>query len=157
MTEELDIIDGLIKRRRSVRQFTDKELTLEEVKKLVEIAYFTPSAGGVHPLSIYAMTDKLRKDSLCKSALCQEAVSNAAVDIVIVASTGKMIDKYKSRGLKYIYMEAGHSAQNIALTALAMGYDTVMIGAFNDDRVRDTLELSSQELPLYIICIGEKK
>jgi len=53
-------------------------------------------------------------------------------------------------------MEAGHAAQNICLQATALDLSMVTIDAFSDERVRDILAMSSNEVPLYVIPIGRK-
>jgi nitroreductase len=52
-------------------------------------------------------------------------------------------------------MEAGHAAQNIHLEAVALGLGSVAVGAFNDVEVHRVLGLSKDEIPLYLIPVGE--
>jgi nitroreductase len=49
-------------------------------------------------------------------------------------------------------MEVGHVGQNLSLQAIALNIGTVMIGAFDDRRVKEILEI--EEEPLYIIPAG---
>ncbi len=51
-------------------------------------------------------------------------------------------------------MEVGHAGQNIYLQAAALGLATVAIGAFDDEPVREVLQLDKQYKPLYIMPIG---
>ena len=51
-------------------------------------------------------------------------------------------------------MEVGHCAQNIHLEAIALGLESVPIGAFEDERVKQVLDLQKKVEPLYIIPIG---
>jgi len=51
-------------------------------------------------------------------------------------------------------MEAGHAVQNACLQAIVLGLGAVMIGAFHDDRVKEVLDLSGDEEPLYILPVG---
>ncbi len=51
-------------------------------------------------------------------------------------------------------MEAGHAAQNVCLQAVSLDLGTVTIGAFDDNAVRTTMNLSENEQPLYIIAVG---
>jgi nitroreductase len=50
-------------------------------------------------------------------------------------------------------MEVGHVGQNVSLQAVALNMGTVMIGAFDDQRVKKVLEI--EEEPLYIIPVGK--
>jgi len=53
-----------------------------------------------------------------------------------------------------VHMEVGHAGQNIYLQAAALGLATVAIGAFDDEPVREVLQLDKQYKPLYIMPIG---
>ena len=74
---------------------------------------------------------------------------------MIAADYEKTCQRYGRRGERYAVLEAGHAAQNVALVAVELGLDTVMVGAFDDSEVRDIMYLD-QEAPLYIIPIGRK-
>lgn len=54
---------------------------------------------------------------------------------------------------RYVHMEVGHMGQNISLQALALKLGTVMIGAFDDEQVKEILGI--KEEPLYIIPVGK--
>ena len=66
----------------------------------------------------------------------------------------RITGKYADRGIRYMWMEAGHAAQNLLLAAAAMDLGAFPIGAFNDAEVAEALGLSSQEDPLYVIPVG---
>jgi nitroreductase len=52
-------------------------------------------------------------------------------------------------------MEAGHAAQNLLLQAVALDLGAVLVGAFDDAKVKRVLSLSQQEVPLYLIPVGK--
>ncbi|HDZ19487.1 MAG TPA: SagB/ThcOx family dehydrogenase, partial [archaeon] len=62
--------------------------------------------------------------------------------------------RYKERGMRYIFIEVGHCAQNIHLEVVALGLVSVPVGAFNDEKVKHDLNLPKNIEPLYIIPIG---
>jgi SagB-type dehydrogenase family enzyme len=64
--------------------------------------------------------------------------------------------KYGDRGIRYVHIETGHSAQNICLQAISLNLGVVTVGAFYDDQVSRILNLPEKEQPLYIIPIGKK-
>jgi SagB-type dehydrogenase family enzyme len=137
-----------------------------------------PSAGALYPLTVYAVAghvDGLNsgvykyvprthnlacvqesdlRDALSVAAFGQVWVRHAPVDLVITADFTRTTDRYHDRGLRYVYMEAGHAAENVYLLATALGLGTVAIGAFDDDLVVRTLHLPVAEHPLYIMPIG---
>jgi SagB-type dehydrogenase family enzyme len=136
-----------------------------------------PSAGALYPLEVYAVvgaveelesgvyhydpkTHSIRREiegdvrrKLSNAALRQEPVSAAPVDIVFTAVYERTRRKYGERAARYVHIEVGHAAQNVYLQAEAMGLGTVIIGAFYDDMVKETLGLKKEE-PLAIMPVG---
>jgi nitroreductase len=54
-------------------------------------------------------------------------------------------------------MEVGHAAQNIYLQAIALELGTVVVGAFDDSRVKKILMMDADESPLYIMPVGRAR
>ena len=52
-------------------------------------------------------------------------------------------------------MEAGHAAQNVYLQAVALQLGTVVLGAFDDEQVKEVLTLR-EEQPLYLMPVGKR-
>ena len=88
------------------------------------------------------------------SSLGQFSVEQAAVDIVICGVSDRVTVKYGGRGITYMYMEAGHIAQNVHLQAVALGLASVAIGAFNDEEVDKVLSLTEGCQSLYMVSVG---
>jgi len=180
--DELDAAELLdtMSRRRSVRDLSSEPLSDRELAALLWSAQgvstpsggrTVPSAGALYPLETYVVTPRevlryvpgtasveVRADPQAQSAV-KQAISGspAAGAYAIVIITGvpdRTTGKYAERGVRYMWMEAGHAAQNLLLAAAAMGLGAVPIGAFNDSGVADALGLSDQEIPLYLIPVG---
>jgi len=179
-------VEGAILNRRSVRDYRNEFLSLEEISQLLWSAQgitdgrskrAAPSAGALYPLEIYVvvglveglnpgvyhyqpeenslvntLSGDLRKE-LAQAALNQAWVENAPVDVVITAVYGRTTRKYGERGIRYVWLEAGHAAQNICLQVESLGLGTVTVGAFDDSRVKEILNLTDEE-PLYIMPVG---
>lgn len=140
-----------------------------------------PSAGATYPLEIYVVTGKIsglgngvyrylpsehaldkiadddRRKKLLMSALIQPALYESPALLIISAKMEKTEKKYGSRGERYVYMEAGHAAQNIYLQAFALNIGTTVIGAFHDAKVNEILGFGEDERPLYIMPVGKTK
>ncbi|MFQ5968050.1 MAG: SagB/ThcOx family dehydrogenase [Acidimicrobiia bacterium] len=139
-----------------------------------------PSAGALYPLEVYVVVGDVtglapgvyrylpddhemvgvapedRRDELAKAAVDQEWVEEAAIDLVFTAVPERTTSKYGDRGVRYVWMEVGHAAQNVYLQAGTMGLGVTVIGAFDDDRVHEIVAASAEEQPLYVISVGRK-
>ncbi len=139
-----------------------------------------PSAGALYPLEIYVVVGNVmnisdgiykynpykheleyvqkgdKRNELCKAALGQSPIREAPMVIVFAAIYERTTVKYGNRGIIYVYIEAGHVAQNILLQAESLDLGAVVIGAFYDDEVKKVLKMSDKENPIYIIAVGRK-
>lgn len=51
-------------------------------------------------------------------------------------------------------IEAGHAGENLHLQAESLGFATVSIGTFRDERVRDIVGVPANQRPLCIFPVG---
>jgi SagB-type dehydrogenase family enzyme len=175
-------LEDTLSRRRSVRLFSERALSEDELLKLCWAAQgitdpkghrTAPSAGARYPLELYVATpsgcyaydpphhrlvrrteDDLRT-ALQWAALSQEAVGQSPAVFVVAARPERTTAEYGRRGQRYVHLEAGHAAQNLLLEATAMDLGAVPIGAFDDARLREVLDLPSDREVVYLIPIGE--
>jgi len=177
-------LEEAIQKRRSVRSYSSKDLTLDEIGQLCWAAQgitdkrglrAAPSAGALYPLEIYIvkkdglyhyipdghlLEKKIAgdlRDSLCKACFGQNFIREAPIDFVICAVYQRVASRYRERGVRYTDIEVGHAAQNVHLEAVALGLDSVPVGAFIDEEVSKALSLPKEEKPIYVIPIGYKK
>ena len=109
---------------------------------------------------------KLITDSDVRSALTKAAIDNpewimdAACVIVVCADmvtpSQAFADQkpFGSRGARYIYLEAGATAQNIQLQAVAEGLGSVWVGGFEDEATAEVLHLRAPLAPIVQLCVG---
>jgi SagB-type dehydrogenase family enzyme len=96
-----------------------------------------------------------KRSDIADAALNQDWIEKASINIIITAIYERTTEKYGERGIRYVHMEVGHTAQNICLQATALNLGVVTVGAFHDDKVVQILHLKKDEKPLYIIPIGK--
>jgi SagB-type dehydrogenase family enzyme len=110
---------------------------------------YIPQTHGLEPLA----GEDLR-EQVFEAALRQSAIRKAPAVLLLSAAWESMTSRYGRRGIRYVYMEAGHAAQNVTLQAVALGLGSVVIGAFEDERLLDSLSIPRTEHPLYLIPVG---
>jgi SagB-type dehydrogenase family enzyme len=176
-------LEECIYERESIRNYKDKLIELEKISQILWAAQgkkgdkrTVPSAGATYPLEIYViLKDKgffnynvkkhilnliIEEDlskKLARASLDQYFIAEAYMNIIISAEYSRTTWRYGERGIRYIFIEIGHCAQNIHLEAVAQGLASVPIGAFEDDQVKKVLKLPKKIEPLYIIPIGYPK
>ncbi|MGD2148612.1 MAG: SagB/ThcOx family dehydrogenase [Anaerolineae bacterium] len=176
-------VEAAIAKRRSVRRYGPENLTLDEIGQLLwaaqgitgerESRRAAPSAGGRHPLVFYVCRsdgiwryrpqahtltlhlDQDVREALGEAAWRQDFIGQAPCVFAISAIFERSTERYRDRGkVRYVPMDTGHAAENLALQAVALGLVSVAVGAFDDGLVREVLALPGQEEPLYLIPVG---
>jgi len=148
----------VVRTRRSVRSYLDEDVSDGEVRRLLEAAILAPSAGNCQPWEFVIVRDKKRKEALSNAALGQRFVAEAPVVIVVCANVPRTAAHYGSRGANlYVIQDTAAATQNILLAATAMGLATCWVGAFDERRVWEILELPDEVRPLAIIPVGKSR
>ena len=138
-----------------------------------------PSAGALYPVETYLVMNnvegieqgvyhydvKNHQLDLLKSGDFRMDVAHAALDqdmayaanvvFVWTALFARSKWKYKQRAFRYVYLDAGHIAENLALAAVALGLGTCQIGALYDDEVNALVNIDGEEESiLYMSTVG---
>jgi SagB-type dehydrogenase family enzyme len=145
-----------------------------------EGAYRTaPSAGALYPVETYLVVQAVAdieagiyhyavKDhaleeiklgqyghETAQAALGQKMCLNAAVVFIWTAIFRRSKWKYEERAYRYIYLDAGHIAENLALAATSIGLGTCQIGALFDGEVNEIVGVDGkQESVIYMSVVG---
>ena len=77
----------LIKSRKSVRQYSDKHISDEDLRKILEAGRLAPSWMNVQSWKFIVIKSKENKALLSELALGQQQVKNADVDIACIVDT----------------------------------------------------------------------
>jgi SagB-type dehydrogenase family enzyme len=138
-----------------------------------------PSAGALYPVETYVLVTRVESlapgiyhyevplhrlaclrsgsfgEELAQAALHQTMIAKAPCTFVWSMLPGRSQWKYGERAYRYICMDAGHIAQNVALTAVSLGMGSCQIAAFTDAEVNRVLALDGkEETALYITAVG---
>lgn len=92
-----DVIAAIIERR-SVRRFTDEEVPMATVGRILDAACHAPSAGNLQPWEFYVVKNREMREKLAVAALNQEFVATAPVVIVVCALPELSARRYGDRG-----------------------------------------------------------
>ncbi len=174
-------LEQLLAKRRSVREFSGKNLDYAQIGQLAwagqgitdpATGYRTaPSAGALYPITLYfATSDGLfaydpQQHALeevftadvrrrLATAAAQKEIVDAPCDIIIAGDVNKLRPKYAHKARRFAMLEAGHIAQNILLEAVSLQLAAVPIGAFETKNVAAVCNLPAALEPFYIICVG---
>lgn len=128
-----------------------------------------PSAGALYPIETYIAANNVEEvekgiyhynirehlleeikvgnfgGQIAHAALDQEMCVDSSVVFIWTAVFRRSIWKYSQRAYRYIYLDAGHIAQNLALAAVSLGYGSCEIGAFFDDEINSIVSIDEAD------------
>jgi len=184
-------LNDILKKRKSIRNFSDKPITKQQLSYLLwastgiqrkehEFNYRTaPSAGALYPIETYLVVNMVNdipkgiyhysiKDhaleelrngdfgsDISHAALEQDMCKYASVVIIWTAIFNRSKWKYSERAYRYIYLDAGHIAENFALASTSLGLGSCQIAALFDDEVNKLLGVDGkEESVVYLSIVG---
>jgi nitroreductase len=149
----MDILE-IIKNRRSVRQFQKKEIPEEIVEKLIEALIWAPSAGNLQSRKFYFIFDQKTKGDLVNTALRQSFIAEAPL-VIVGCADERSASKYGERGRTlFSICDVSASIQNLMLQAASEGLGTCWVGAFEESKVAEFLNLPITLRPIVICPVG---
>lgn len=141
-----------------------------------------PSAGALYPVETYLAAHAVRglapgiyhyavedhvleqlqlgdmRAQVARTALDQRVAHNAPVVFIWTAVFERSKWKYGQRAYRYIYLDAGHMAQNVALAAVALGLGSCQVAALYDDEANDLLGVDGkEESVIYMTALGYER
>jgi nitroreductase len=155
----MDVFEA-IRTRRSVRRFSGKAVEDEKLYLLLDAMRQAPSWANLQCWSFIVVKDPEMKGNLSELSYVESFFSPrgyktnpakkglAEAQAVIVACA----DPAQSGilwGQPYYMTDIGIAAQNLMLAARALGLGTVFVGVFDEEKVRDLLNI-----PQHIRVIG---
>jgi nitroreductase len=138
--------------RRSIRKFTGKEITEEQITKLLEAAMYAPSARNMQPWHFIVANKKEIIDKIPHIHPYADMCYDAACAILVCGDTN--IEKTEG----YISLNCGAATQNILLAAHDLNLGAVWLGVYplNErmNPISKLFNLPQNIIPVSLIVIG---
>ena len=141
-----------------------------------------PSGGALYPLEIFVHAQNvdglppglyqynpshnhlscLRKgdqtSQIAQAVVQPSVIQESSIHIFLTAIFQRSTFKYGDRGYRFVFLEAGHVAQNLNLVSSALGLGTLNIGGYFDREIDDWLGIDGVEFAtVYMLAIGMPK
>jgi nitroreductase len=151
----------LVRTRRSIRKFTQEEVTEEQRNHVLEAARWTPSWANTQCWEIVAVTRQDLKESLQQTLVKGNPASQAMVQApVVLALCGRLqtAGYYKGEVTTkfgdWLLFDLGLVTQTICLAAHSIGLGTVIVGLFDHDGAKRVLEVPEGNELVAMIPMG---
>jgi SagB-type dehydrogenase family enzyme len=176
-------VEKALSQRRSLRAYQDEPLSLAEVSQILWAAQgitdttsgkrTAPSARASYYLDVFLVSGKVTDlpqglykyqpqghqllrlaegDAKAKlfDAAGQAPIEKAPAALLVAGQSDRATNP------NWMYLEAGHAAQNVYLQGVSLGIGTVVMAGFKPDEVKKAMDLPENNVLIYIMPLGKK-
>ncbi len=152
---------GIIKSRRSIRRYQDKEVPDELLNQILESVRWAPSWANTQCWEVIVVKDPSNKERLKETLTTtnpsSKAVIQAHIVLVLCAKlniSGFYKDKATTKFGDWFMFDLGIATQTICLAAHNLGLATVIVGNFDHDQVKKALGVPEGYEVVALIPLG---
>jgi nitroreductase len=139
----------LIKKRRSIRKYTDESVSDEDIRALLEAAMAAPSADNLQPWEFVVVEDESLRQKLAQTHPWSRMCGEAPVVFVVCVD---------SRRSNHWIEDASAATENLLLAATALDLGAVWVGIYPnasyESSVREALDVPSGLRVLCLVPVG---
>lgn len=163
--EEIFIqIEECIKNRRSVRKFSEQEISKDVLCEIVDLARFSPSWKNTQVVRYHIVKNPEIKKQIAQNAVL-DFVFNAKTilrcNALAVVSVQTGISGCEDDGScstskedRWEMFDAGIASQTFCLAAYSKGIGSVILGIFDEEKIRRYVVLPENERVAGLIALG---
>ncbi len=140
-----------ILKRRSVRSFSDEEVSRSKLNEIMESVRMAPSASNRQDWEFVLVDDQAKKEKLYLAANKQEFIRDAPVVIAGVATDP---DDYMSCEVKAGTVDLSIAVDHLTLRAAEEGLGTCWIGAFDQKKTKELLDIPDNYKVITLMPLG---
>lgn len=141
----------IIRKRRSVRVFTDQPVSDEKLSRVLEAARLAPSASNRQAWKFVVVKNADKRKELAIAANNQTFVGQAPI---IIAAVALMPERIMTCGVPSYAVDLAIAVEHIVLAAVDEGLGTCWIGAFSQEKVRGILGIPDKYRVVTVLPVG---
>ena len=157
MADFMEIIKG----RRSIRRYQDRQIPEEQLNKVLEAIRWSPSWGNTQCWEVIVVKDSVIKQKLQETLSTGNPATKATEEApVVIALCGKLERSGYKKGQAatkfgdWFMFDLGIATQNLCLTAYHLNLGTVIVGLFDQDKAKDILKVLEEYEVVTLIPLG---
>lgn len=159
----MQFIDA-IKERRSIRKYKSDKVSKATIEKIIEAARYAPSWKNSQTARYTVITDEKVKADIAENATLNFSKNKNNINgapVLVVLSTVDKISGYNpdgsattSMGDHWQSFDAGIACEAFCLSAYNYGLGTLIMGIFNENKVKEIIGVPENEKVSALIALG---
>ena len=151
----------LIQKRRSVRRYSGRAISKEDIRKCLEAARLAPSACNSQPWTFMVIDDPALKDRVAGKIFSgiysmNKFAKEAPVLVAVISEKGKFLSRVggQVRDTQYYLVDIGIACEHFILQAQELGIGSCWIGWFDEKALKETMKISKDKKIDIVIALG---
>lgn len=152
---------AVIKGRRSIRKYQDKEVSAEQLNAVLEAVQWSPSWANTQCWEVVVIQDPAVKqalqETLAKGNPATKAVVAAPVLLAMcgkLESSGYYNNQVTTKFGDWFLFDLGLATQSLCLAAHNQGLGTVVVGLFDHDKAKSVLQVPAGYEVVALLPLG---
>jgi nitroreductase len=149
----MDILEGIFTRR-SVRKFTGKPVTEEQLKTILKAGFCAPSAGNQQPWQFVVVREKKVLEDIVNFHKYARMLPSAGCGIVVCG------DRQRQGSEGFLLEDCAAAIENMWLAAHGQGLGAVWCGLYPNTEISipmgKLLKLPETVVPVGLLVVGNK-
>jgi nitroreductase len=155
---------SVIKQRRSIRDFSDKEIEQEKLDLILESARLAPSATNSQDWFFYIVKSKETREKIAATEPLKVNQFLGKAPVVIVgceraigvvgAASGAFLKVVGARNRSWADVDVTIALEHMVLTATDLGVGSCWVGMFDGRRVSGILDMPGDQHIVALLALG---
>ena len=146
----MELKDAIL-RRKSIRSYENRPVPEDKLNIVLEAARMAPSGANRQPWKFVVVRDSEKRKQLSVASGGQGHVAEAPV---VIAAVGTMPENVMVCDVPGYPVDLSIAVDHMTLAAVDEGLGTCWIGAFNQDKARDTLGVPKNCKIVALLTLG---
>ncbi len=142
--------EEIIRKRTSVRKFSNKKLEKEKLDKILEAGRLAPTAKNNQPIKIYVVNSSEGLNKIDNASRCRYG----AQTVLIIC--GNKDEAYHKGDYSTYEMDSCIVTTHMMLEATNIGVDNIWIESFDEDILREEFNIPNELVPVCLLPLGYK-
>lgn len=157
-------LEECIKSRRSVRKYSEEEISNEVLSEIIDFSRFSPSWKNTQVVRYHVVKNQDLKEKIAQNCVlgfefnAKTIVRCKALVIVCVVTKISGYEKDGSYSTsqedRWEMFDAGIANQTFCLAAHSKGVGSVILGVFDENKIRQYISLPENERVTNLIALG---
>lgn len=151
-----------INERRSIRQYKQVEITVEEIEEMIKAAQMAPSWKNSQTARFFVAHSSECKEKMIEALPSFNKDRARDAGCIIVSAIVKGISGYNGEGEAITHLgngfecfDNGLAVENLCLKAYEMGYGTLIMGLYKEQMVRNVFDIPENITIATVIAVGK--